>query len=58
MGDPLFEEFHEGAEPFVTARRPVGDVVIANADAAWMRFTHAAIEQAHRAIGELLDPEL
>jgi hypothetical protein len=27
--------------------------VIANADAAWTPFAAAAIEQAHRAVGEL-----
>jgi hypothetical protein len=35
----------------------VGQVAIANADAAWSAFTHVPIEQAHRAVGELLgDP--
>lgn len=45
----------EDPEPFVSARRRVGKVAIANADAAWAPFAHAAIEQAHRAVGELLD---
>lgn len=29
-------------------------VTIANADAAWAPFAHAAIDQAHRAVDELL----
>jgi spermidine dehydrogenase len=35
------------------ARRPVGRVTIANSDAGWSAYAHAAIDQAHRAVGEL-----
>ena len=58
MGDPLFEEDRSELDPwYVTARRPIGRVAIANADAEWSAFTHVAIKQAHRAVGELLgDP--
>ena len=52
-GNTLFDEPSDPA-PFEVARRRVGQVVIANADAAWDAFTHAAIDQAHRAVGELL----
>ena len=50
---------HGGAE----ARPPASDelprlhqgALIANSDSGWMPFAHAAIDQAHRAVGELLD---
>ncbi|MEA2581363.1 MAG: spermidine dehydrogenase, partial [Actinomycetota bacterium] len=53
-GDGLLTK-DEGS-PYVTARARAGNVVIANADAGWTPFAHAAIDQAHRAVGELLDP--
>ena len=39
---------------YVRARRRFGNIAIANTDAAGDAETHLAIEQAHRAIGELL----
>ncbi len=53
-GDPLLGR-GEGA-PYEIARMGAGNVAIANADAGWTPFAHAAIDQAHRAVGELLDP--
>jgi len=53
-GDPLLGT-DEGA-PYETARMRAGNVAIANADAGWTPFAHAAIDQAHRAVGDLLDP--
>lgn len=35
------------------ACQPVGKVAIANADAAWSAYAHSAIDEAHRAVGEL-----
>jgi spermidine dehydrogenase len=35
------------------ARRPLGRVTIANSDAGWSAYAHAAIDQAYRAVGEL-----
>ena len=43
-----------GEPPCVVARRPHGRVAIANADAAAYSYTDAAIDQAHRAVQELL----
>ena len=34
------------------ARRKLGRVTIANSDAGWEAYAHAAIDQAHRAVGE------
>jgi spermidine dehydrogenase len=42
-----------GPLPCVTARQPFGRIAIANADAAAYAYTDAAIDQAHRAVGEL-----
>jgi spermidine dehydrogenase len=45
----------EGGEPpCVVARRPFGRIAIANADAAAYAYTDAAIDQAHRAVREVL----
>ena len=43
-----------GPLPCVTARKPFGRIAIANSDAAAYAYTDAAIDQAHRAVGELL----
>jgi spermidine dehydrogenase len=43
-----------GEQPCVVARRPHGRIAIANADAAAYSYTDAAIDQAHRAVQELL----
>jgi spermidine dehydrogenase len=52
-GGTLFDPPAEGREPYELARAPAGRVAIANADAAWSAFAHSAIDQAHRAVGEL-----
>jgi spermidine dehydrogenase len=43
-----------GPQPCVAARQPSGRIAIANADAAAYAYTDAAIDQAHRAVGEVL----
>ncbi len=43
-----------GPLPCVAARQPFGRIAIANADAAAYAYTDAAIDQAYRAIGEVL----
>jgi spermidine dehydrogenase len=52
----LFDPFWvEGAEPpCVRARKPFGRIFIANSDADAYAYTDAAIDQAHRAVGEAL----
>jgi spermidine dehydrogenase len=45
----------EGGEPpCVVARQPFGRIAIANSDAAAYAYTDAALDQAHRAVHELL----
>jgi spermidine dehydrogenase len=51
----LFDPPGSGTDPSEIARTPVGRVAIANSDAAWDPYAHAAISEAHRAVGELLD---
>jgi spermidine dehydrogenase len=52
----LFDAFWlEGGElPCVAARKPFGRIAIANADADAYAYTDSAIDQAHRAVQELL----
>ena len=48
--------WREGGElPCVVARQRIGRIAIANADSAAYAYTDAAIDQAHRAVHELLD---
>ncbi|MEP4146150.1 MAG: NAD(P)-binding protein [Halioglobus sp.] len=46
-------DFPEGEAPHEIARKPFGNIVIANADAGASAYTHVAIDEAFRAIGEL-----
>ncbi|HVD76957.1 MAG TPA: hypothetical protein VNH43_05075, partial [Vicinamibacteria bacterium] len=52
----LFDPFWlEGGEPpCVTGRKPCGRIAIANADSGAYAYTDGAIDQAHRAVGEVL----
>ena len=49
----LVDDTDEAHGSMRQARRPVGNVTIANSDAGWSAYAHAAIDQAHRAVGEL-----
>ena len=51
LGDP---DLPERERPHVIGRQPWGRITIANSDAAAQAFTNAAIDMAHRAVGELL----
>ena len=48
-------EWEPGKAPHQIARQPFGSIAIANADAGASAYTHVAIDQAHRAVGELSD---
>lgn len=50
----LFDSPAGGSEPSETAHGRVGRVAIANSDAAWDPYAHAAIAEAQRAVSELL----
>ncbi|MFJ4373088.1 FAD-dependent oxidoreductase [Pseudomonas japonica] len=49
----LFDDAGQTEQWMNTARRPLGKVSIANSDAAWSAYAHAAIDEAWRAVGEL-----
>jgi spermidine dehydrogenase len=54
--DPLEWVFtNSDKRPCVIARQPFGSIAIANADAAASPHTDAAILEAHRAVGEILN---
>ncbi|MFI5059547.1 MAG: NAD(P)-binding protein [Candidatus Acidiferrales bacterium] len=53
--DTLFDpDWKEGEQPWVIGRKTFGRIAIANSDAGASAETDTAIDQAHRAVGELL----
>jgi spermidine dehydrogenase len=55
--NPLFDpEWPEQDRPNVIGRQPFGRIAIANSDAAATAYTDAAIDQAYRAVTEVLSP--
>jgi len=51
----LFDpDWKEEEKPWVIGRKPLGRIVIANSDAGANAYTNEAIDQAHRAVTELL----
>ena len=47
-------EWKAGEEPWVLGRRPFGRIAIANSDAGASAYTNVAIDQAFRAVNEIL----
>jgi len=53
--NPLFDpDWPEDEKPHVIGRKRLGRIAIANTDSAATAYTDAAIDQAHRAVGELM----
>ena len=53
--NPVFDGDLEGEQqPFVLGRKPFGRIAIANSDAGGRAYLDCAIDEAHRAVGELL----
>ena len=53
--NPLFDaDLPQAEQPNVIGRAPFGRIVIANSDSGRAAYTDAAIDQAHRAVAELL----
>src|SRR4029077_17597327 len=53
--NPLFDpDWKEEEKPWVIGRKPFGRIAIANSDAGANAYTDVAIDQAWRAVGELL----
>ncbi|VVN57077.1 hypothetical protein PS687_02545 [Pseudomonas fluorescens] len=53
FSNSLFDDADENEALMNLARKPVGHVSIANSDAAWSAYAHAAIDEAYRAVGEI-----
>ncbi|WP_447752310.1 FAD-dependent oxidoreductase [Pseudomonas nicosulfuronedens] len=53
FSNSLFDDEQESEKLMNLARTQVGNVTIANSDAAWDAYAHAAIDEAWRAVGEL-----
>ena len=53
FSNSLFDDADENEAWMNLARKPVGHVSIANSDAAWSAYAHAAIDEAYRAVGEV-----
>lgn len=47
-------DWKAGEEPWVLGRKPYGRITIANSDAGASAYTDVAIDQAYRAVGEIL----
>ena len=53
FSNSLFDNAGESEALMNLARKPLGHVSIANSDAAWSAYAHAAIDEAYRAVGEV-----
>ena len=51
---PLFDDMQQQERLAKTARKRVGRIAVANSDSGWDAYTHVAIDQAHRAVSELV----
>lgn len=53
FSNSLFDDADQSEAWMTLAKKPVGHVSIANSDAAWSAYAHAAIDEAYRAVGEV-----
>ena len=49
----LYDDAAQTEQWMEKAKKPLGNVTIANSDAGWSAYAHAAIDEAWRAVGEL-----
>lgn len=56
FSNSLFDDADQSEAWMTLAKKPVGHVSIANSDAAWSAYAHAAIDEAYRAVGEIALP--
>ncbi|QNM89868.1 NAD(P)/FAD-dependent oxidoreductase [Aliarcobacter cryaerophilus] len=49
----LFDDDNESQKIINKARKPFGNISIANSDSDWQAYMHVAIDQAHRAVKEI-----
>ncbi|WNJ86549.1 NAD(P)-binding protein [Pseudomonas canadensis] len=53
FSNSLFDDADQSEAWMNLAKKPVGHVSIANSDAAWSAYAHAAIDEAYRAVAEV-----
>lgn len=53
----MFDDEEQAEAIIKTARQPFGLIAIANSDSDWSPYAHAAIDQAWRAVNELVGPQ-
>ncbi|HCN45082.1 MAG TPA: spermidine dehydrogenase [Pseudomonas sp.] len=53
FNNSLYDDAAQTEKWMETARKPLGNVTIANSDAGWSAYAHAAIDEAWRAVEEL-----
>lgn len=53
FSNSLFDDADQSEAWMNLAKKPLGHVSIANSDAAWSAYAHAAIDEAYRAVGEV-----
>ena len=51
--NPVFDDYEDDELPYVVGRHRFGRIAIANSDAGGEAYLHVAIDQAHRAVGDL-----
>jgi spermidine dehydrogenase len=52
--NPLYDDMQHHAHIAQVARQRIGRIAIANSDSGWDAYTNVAIDEAHRAVTELL----
>lgn len=57
FANTLFGGPNQPMEPDPLYHQPYGPISIANSDAGWNAFAHEAIDQAFRAVGDLVNQE-
>jgi spermidine dehydrogenase len=51
--DDVYENWNDERMPHMRAKKPFGNITIANSDAAAIALFYCAVEEAHRAVEEL-----
>ncbi|MEM9758613.1 MAG: FAD/NAD(P)-binding protein [Pseudomonadota bacterium] len=54
LADPMYDDWDDPRYPHVQARQPFGRIAIANSDAAANAMLESAVEEAYRAVRELI----
>jgi spermidine dehydrogenase len=50
----LYDDSDQRPWPMDAARRRIGNIAVAGSDAGWDAYTHTAIDQAYRAVSDLM----